>query len=207
VAQAYLTIHQHLPEFWRAMVKHPHFKFLCEDDPGFSLAERLVRVPARWEFQHINVFGEVGDAMTTAGRYAASKVFLTVHPIAPGDPWCADWRKQPRVPYIHKPTSPFRITYVRKNELRAQLRGYSPLVNHAKGMNKSEFLEQFAAKPGTETKHVDRRGQPYTLRKRVPDMTPFKLLLLTGYTVEEFWQEVHNPRTKTPRFPQPELAL
>lgn len=171
----------------------------------YSLTELIIHPPARWEFEHVDVFGTISDAMCCAGRYRTCAKFLAVHPVEQGDPLiCAQepWR----IPMRHKLTSPWYQSFMRRRQLKAELgTRCRALVGYARGMTKAEFLEQFAARPGEEIPMVDRKGRPYTIKRRIPDIDPRALLARTGYTPAEFWREVRKPNTTLPHKPQLEL--
>ena len=171
----------------------------------YSLAELIIHPPARWEFEYLDVFGTVADALCCAGRYRTCAKFFAVHPVQPGDPLICELEAM-RIPMRHKPTSPWFKSFMRRRQLKNELgsRGRS-LVGYARTMTKAEFLEQFAAKPGDEIAMVDRKGRPYTIRRRIPDISRYTLLDRTGYSPEEFWREVKRPNTIAPHKPQLEL--
>lgn len=194
--------------FLQAALHYLHHSGMELPEVGrYSLAELIVQPPARWEFEHVDVFGVVSDALCCAGRYRTCSVFLAVHPVEPTDPLICELEPM-RIPMRHKPTSPWFCSYKRRCVLKNQLgTRFRSMVGHARGLTKTEFLEQFAAKPGEEVAMVDRKGRAYTLRRRLPDISAHALLARTGYTPEEFWREVKRPNTVTPHKPQLEFTL
>lgn len=176
-----------------------------EPSESFRVADLIVHPPARWEFEHVDVFGRISDALCCATRYRVCSKFLGVYPLAEDDPF-STLATLSRIPMRHKPTSPWHRAFMRRLEIKHLLgsRGRA-LVSYARSMTKGEFLEQFAAKPGTEIRMTDKKGRPYTLRRMIPDVPAHALLDRTGYTPEEFWREVKKPNTITPHYPQLEL--
>lgn len=147
----------------------------------------------------------MSDALCCAGRYRTCSKFVAVHPVEPADPLICEIEPM-RIPMRHKPTSPWFQSFMRRSQLKHELGASSrSLVGYARRMTKAEFLEQFAAKPGEQIPMVDRRGKPYTVSRRIPDIPAHRLLARTGYTPEEFWREVRKPNTVTPHKPQLEL--
>jgi hypothetical protein len=207
VAGAYLyTLCKHRIRFLRSALHFLHSLEIELPEAGrYSLAELIVHPPGRWEFEHVDVFGTVSDALCCAGRYRTCAKFLAVHPVEPGDPLICEFEPM-RIPMRHKPTSPWFRSLMRRLQLKDELGSRCrALVSCARSMTKAEFLEQFGAKPGEEIPMVDRHGRPYTLRRRIPDIPPHRLLARTGYTPEEFWREVRKPNTVPPHKPQLEL--
>ena len=207
VLRAYLhTLCKERPRFVRAALHYLGAHNLELPSAGrYSLPELILHPPARWEFEHVDVFGTVSDALCCAGRYRTCARFVAVHPVEPGDPLLCELEPL-RIPMRHKPTSPWLQSFLRRRQLKDELgsRGRA-LVGCARGMTKAEFLEQFAAKPGEAIGMVDRHGRAYTLRRRIPDIPPHALLARTGYTPEEFWREVRRPNTVAPHKPQLEF--
>jgi hypothetical protein len=209
VVRAYLyTLCRERCRFLRAALHYLHQLHLELPEAGrHSLAELIVQTPARREFEYVDVFGPVADALCCAGRYRTCSKFVAVHPVKSADPLYSDFEPM-RIPMRHKPTSPWFRSYKRRCQLKSQLgTRFRSLVGHARSLTKTEFLEQFAARPGEEVAMVDRKGRHYTLRHRMPDVSTYVLLARTGYTPEEFWREVRKPDTVRPHKPQLEFTL
>jgi hypothetical protein len=207
VAEAYLyTLCKERIRFLRAALHYLRSLEIELPEAGrFSLTELIIRPPARWEFEHVDVFGTVSDALCCADRYRTCARFVAVHPVEPGDPLICP-QEPMRVPLRHKPTSPWFRALMRRLQLKHELGPRCrALVSCARVMTKTEFLEQFGAKPGEQITMTDRRGRPYTLSRRIPDIPLHRLLARTGYTPEEFWREVRKPYTVPPHRPQLQL--
>ena len=182
-------------------------KFPLPEHGPLSLVELIVHPPARWEFEHVDVFGAVSDALCCARRYRVCSWFIAIHPVQSDDPLTCE-REPMRIPIRHKPTSPWFQDFRRRNQLKNELGSrLRSLVGYARKMTKAEFLEQFAATPGSDIPMTDRSGRRYTIRRLIPDASPELLLTRTGYTPAEFWREVRNPNTRPARKPQLELSL
>jgi hypothetical protein len=209
VLEAYLfTLCRERVGFLRSALRYLHIKRIpLPDDGPFSLTELIVHPPARWEFEHVDVFGTVSAALCCARRYRICARFVRVHPMQNDDPLISD-REPNRIPMCHKSTSPWFQAFLRRQRLKNELGSrHRSLVGYARKTTKAEFLEQFAARPGAEIPMIDRKGRSYTLRRLIPDISLDALLTRTGYTPAQFWREVRHPNTQEPRKPQMELAL
>jgi hypothetical protein len=194
--------------FLRSALRYLRARRIPLPDAGaFSLPELMVHPPARWEFEHVDVFGTVSAALCCARRYRICSRFVCVYPVQNDDPLIFD-REPNRIPMRHKTTSPWFHAFVRRQRLKNELGAkHRSLVGYARKLTKTEFLEQFAANPGAEIPMIDRKGRNYTLRRLIPDISPHALLTRTGYTPAQFWREVRHPNTQESRKPQMELAL
>jgi len=171
----------------------------------FSLSELIVHPPARWEFEHLDLFGTVSDAVSCAGRYRTCAKFVAVHRLEIGDPLLCPMEGR-RIPLRHKSTSPWFQALNRRMQLKHQLGSRSrALVGYARKMTKTEFLEQFNTPKGQQIKMTDKQGRPYTRQRLIPEIPVYRLLALTGYTPDEFWREVRKPNTVKPHKPQLEF--
>lgn len=194
VASAFLNMAKRRPEFLRAAFRNTQLQ-----ERNRSVEDVVIRTPARWEFEHVVVFGPVEDAYSMAGRYRLASKFIAVHPIEVSDPI----EQSHCIPYFHKDDSPYRKAYVGRMELKHQLGSWRSLVSRARKSTKKRFLSHWYASKGTEVPN----GDGSTTVKTMKDMSDAKLLARTGYTPEEFWREVKNPGTVTPKKPQFELSL
>lgn len=206
VACAYLgTLCRNRVAFVRAALRYLQSRQVELPEAGrYCLTEMLVHPPARWEFEHLDLFGTVGDALSCAGRYRTCDQFVAVYPVVESDPLFGEIEER-RIPLRHKPSSPWFQAYRRRMELKHDLGSFRWLVGYARKMNKAEFLEQFLARPGEVIKMVDRNGRPYQRIRLIPDIPPHRLLNLTGYTPGEFWREVRKPNSVKQHKPQLEL--
>lgn len=191
-----------------------------------ALEELIVKPPARWDFIHTYVFGDVADAVCCYNRYDACKEYLGVYPMDQGDPWHAL-----NVMMRHKDSSPWYQRLKRRRELKKQLgRRLQSLVGYARGHTKAEFIKQFYTPaipkhemeqihyasrydvvnqrmmPGRQVGYTKKKGDTRPMRL-IPEITEAQLLHLTGYTPEGFWREVKKPNTVPPKRPQLELTL
>lgn len=200
VAQAYLEhVHPRYQDYLIAAFRNTEIRRRMDGGP-FDLHELISNVPARWDFSYTWVPGTVSDVLWCVAQYRWVE-FTGVSPLAPDAPIGLH-----RIPIMHKENSRFRKGYERRMALKHELRGpMRSLVGYARKMTKTEFLEQFHAVAGVPQSRVDRRGQPYTVNKLLPEITDHQLLQRTGYTPAQFWREVHHPGSHVPRRPQLEL--
>ncbi len=215
VTKAYLyTLCRERPRFLLAALQYLRGLNLDLPTAGrYCLPELIVQTPARWEFEHVDVFGVVSDALSCAGRYRTCSSFVAVHPVQTGDPLICDLEPM-RIPMRHKPTSPWFIAFRRRRHLKDQLGSRCrALVGHARKLTKREFLEEFSRRPTPVElrRHFTSPSGKQTWapdpNKRITHVEAHELLSRTGYTPEEFWREVRKPNTVIPHKPQLEFAL
>lgn len=206
-----LSRNQEIPEVRRAVsdafvnslrTRHREFLRAAFQNRDVQAAERgvedvLIRTPARWEFEHIIVFGSIEDAYTVAGRYRVASKFVAVHPVQPTDPLAGRM-----VGYIHKQTSPWLKAFNRRMELKRQLGSYRSLVGKARKMTKENFIAHWRVSKGSritinatvlDPQTRKRKADQFEQVKTMKDLSDDKLLSRTGYTPEQFWQEVRKP--------------
>lgn len=197
ICKAYLGVHKNLATYLKAALQNKEVQEWMDGKVQafmpFTLPSFIVNIPAVWEFEFVEVTGSVNDANWCASQYRWNK-FIGVRPLLP------DTRFHHfRIPIIHKSNSRFRVGWENRNRLKAMLGSkYRRLVNDARGMGKGEFLEEFhkVAIPRhlqEINEIVQKSGRVLKVGytgKQVRDITADKLLVLTGYTPEEFWREV-----------------
>lgn len=205
VAGAYLyDVHKRRLDFVRAQFANLWVRQYLESElcPKGFITDHLVDVEARWEFEHLDSFCGVAEAMCLAGRYRTCDKFIGVHPLLPGDPW--HWE---RIPMRHKASSPWHRGLKRRMELKRQLGDARAMVGYARKWTKARFLEEyFMPKTGVVRLYDD--GTPHNWNTSLPRLEVWDLIRRTGYEPSEFWREVNNPYTVKPRKPaQLELSL
>lgn len=214
---AYMQVHKNYATYLHAAIKHPVAREWIESESPrelgfereFDMSSFLLNFPCIWEYEFTEVIGNVNDAMWVASQYQKKWAgFKSVRPMEPDYTF-----PRIRIPIYHKDNSRFRIGFERRRILKQELGSqFRSLVNFARKRTKKDFLEEFYKPAPDRSKmrrieYPSRNGGkpmygwesifPYKAKLCV-HLEPAKLLELTGYTPEEFWQEVKDPTKKIP---------